>query len=180
MTCEGQSAETGYSDDPAYFAVNKNFKFAIKTGTDPLDIRMFALSGSDPEGEAAVRVPLSALSSQARISETYNFRDHLDRPLSTTIQLEMQWIYSNQKLYSDEIHNIDLSLKELREEKDSAETYLGELYAPFPPLKKTLKPGTRVVSHRFTLGDWKPEKTIVVAGENQEEYTLHLWTVPKK
>jgi len=55
---------------------------------------------------------------------------------------------------------------------------LGKLLEPV--LKKTLKPGTRVVSHRFTLGDWKPEKTITVTGENQEEYTLHLWTVPKK
>src|SRR5260370_33711200 len=28
-----------------------------------------------------------------------------------------------------------------------------------PILQKTLKPGARIVSHRFTMGDWKPEKT---------------------
>src|SRR5262249_37058493 len=28
-----------------------------------------------------------------------------------------------------------------------------------PILQKTLKPGSRVVSHRFTMGDWKPQKT---------------------
>jgi hypothetical protein len=29
-----------------------------------------------------------------------------------------------------------------------------------PVLQKLLKPGTRVVSHRFTLGDWKPDRTV--------------------
>ena len=28
-----------------------------------------------------------------------------------------------------------------------------------PILQKTLKPGSRIVSHRFTMGDWKPAKT---------------------
>src|SRR5262249_47538179 len=28
-----------------------------------------------------------------------------------------------------------------------------------PILQKELKPGTRIVSHRFTMGDWKPLKT---------------------
>ncbi len=50
-----------------------------------------------------------------------------------------------------------------------------------PKLLATLKPGTRVVSHRFTLGDWKPDQTIKVTGkEDNEEYTLHLWTVKEK
>ena len=31
-----------------------------------------------------------------------------------------------------------------------------------PILQKRLKPGTRIVSHRFLLGDWKPEKTETV------------------
>lgn len=46
-----------------------------------------------------------------------------------------------------------------------------------PKLMKELKPGTRVVSHRFTLGDWSPEKTITVKGDDGDEYTLHLWVV---
>ena len=33
-----------------------------------------------------------------------------------------------------------------------------------PLLQKVLKPGTRIVSHRFSLGDWKPEKTEIVKG----------------
>jgi hypothetical protein len=37
-----------------------------------------------------------------------------------------------------------------------------------------LKPGTRIVSHDFDMGDWKPEKTIKVGTR-----TVYYWTVPK-
>jgi uncharacterized protein (TIGR03000 family) len=49
-----------------------------------------------------------------------------------------------------------------------------------PVLQKLLKPGTRIVSHRFHLGDWKPDKTITVKGADGEEYTLHYWVVQEK
>ena len=49
-----------------------------------------------------------------------------------------------------------------------------------PVLQKFLKPGTRVVSHRFHLGDWKPDKTVVVKGADGDEYTLHYWEVKEK
>ena len=49
-----------------------------------------------------------------------------------------------------------------------------------PLLQKALKPGTRVVSHRFKLGDWKPDKTTTVMGMDGDEYVLHLWTVPER
>jgi precorrin-6B methylase 2 len=38
-----------------------------------------------------------------------------------------------------------------------------------------LRPGTRIVSHAFDMGDWAPEKTETVDGA-----TLYFWTVPKK
>ena len=38
-----------------------------------------------------------------------------------------------------------------------------------------LKPGTRIVSHAFDMGDWKPEKTETVEGR-----TIYFWTIPKK
>lgn len=44
-----------------------------------------------------------------------------------------------------------------------------------PQLLEQLKPGTRIVSHSFDMGDWKPEKTINVAGS-----VIHFWTVPEK
>lgn len=44
-----------------------------------------------------------------------------------------------------------------------------------PLLLSQLKPGTRIVSHAFDMGDWKPEKTLEVDGA-----TIYLWTIPKK
>ncbi len=49
-----------------------------------------------------------------------------------------------------------------------------------PILRKGLKPGARIVSHRFLLGDWKPDKTVEVKGEDGDDYTLHMWTVPNQ
>ncbi|MBN9119879.1 MAG: TIGR03000 domain-containing protein [Planctomycetes bacterium] len=49
-----------------------------------------------------------------------------------------------------------------------------------PILEKQLKPGTRIVSHRFLMGDWTPDKTIKVTGNDGDEYTLHLWIVKEK
>ncbi|MBA4191207.1 MAG: hypothetical protein C0467_24770 [Planctomycetaceae bacterium] len=49
-----------------------------------------------------------------------------------------------------------------------------------PVLQKLLKPGARVVSHRFGLGDWKPDQTVKVKGVDGDEYTLHLWIVKDK
>ena len=44
-----------------------------------------------------------------------------------------------------------------------------------PNLLKQLKPGSRVVSHAFDMGDWKPDKTERVNGR-----TIYLWTIPAK
>jgi uncharacterized protein (TIGR03000 family) len=46
-----------------------------------------------------------------------------------------------------------------------------------PILQRTLKPGARIVSHRFLMGDWKPLKTLTVTGDEGEEYDLHLWKI---
>ena len=39
-------------------------------------------------------------------------------------------------------------------------------------LQQQLKPGSRVVSHRFEMGDWKPDATIRLEGTS-----VHLWTI---
>lgn len=44
-----------------------------------------------------------------------------------------------------------------------------------PILWEQLKPGTRVVSHAFSMGDWKPEKTTVVDGS-----TVYFWRIPER
>ena len=48
-----------------------------------------------------------------------------------------------------------------------------------PTLEK-LRPGTRVVSHRFTIGDWKPDRSETITGADGEDYRIHLWTVREK
>lgn len=49
-----------------------------------------------------------------------------------------------------------------------------------PLLQKQMKPGSRVVSHRFPMGDWQPSKTVHVKGKNGYDYTLHLWVIGEK
>jgi len=49
-----------------------------------------------------------------------------------------------------------------------------------PILQKTLKPGARIVSHRFTMGNWEPDKSQTFEAEDGDIYTIHLWTIKKK
>ena len=42
-----------------------------------------------------------------------------------------------------------------------------------PKLLKDLKPGTRIVSHAFQMGTWKPEQTFDVGGR-----MVYFWTIP--
>jgi len=43
-----------------------------------------------------------------------------------------------------------------------------------PKLLAQLKPGSRIVSNSFQMGEWEPEKTMEVEGR-----ILYFWTVPK-
>lgn len=44
-----------------------------------------------------------------------------------------------------------------------------------PILLEQLKPGTRIVSHAFDMGDWEPDETRTVDGAR-----IYLWTVPEQ
>jgi ribosomal protein L11 methylase PrmA len=44
-----------------------------------------------------------------------------------------------------------------------------------PKLMKELKPGTRIVSHAFDMGDWKPVKELDVEGRK-----VFYWVIPKQ
>lgn len=44
-----------------------------------------------------------------------------------------------------------------------------------PQLLKQLRPGTRVVSHQFDMGDWKPDKTLEANGR-----TVYFWVIPER
>jgi precorrin-6B methylase 2 len=53
-----------------------------------------------------------------------------------------------------------------------------------PKLLEELKPGTRIVSNTFDMGDWKPEREFNVGGgDDDDSYLsrrLFLWKVPEK
>ena len=42
-----------------------------------------------------------------------------------------------------------------------------------PQLLAQLRPGARVLSHQFDMGDWKPDKTLETNGR-----TVYLWVIP--
>jgi SAM-dependent methyltransferase len=44
-----------------------------------------------------------------------------------------------------------------------------------PKILDTMKPGTRIVSHAFDMGDWEPDQRDTVAGKN-----VFFWVVPAK
>ncbi len=44
-----------------------------------------------------------------------------------------------------------------------------------PKLLKEVKPGTRIVSHAFAMGDWKPEQTLEIGGR-----AVYFWTIPAR
>jgi ribosomal protein L11 methylase PrmA len=52
-----------------------------------------------------------------------------------------------------------------------------------PKLLRELKPGTRIVSNTFDMGDWKPDKERAVEGIDDgtslSQY-LYLWIVPER
>ena len=50
-----------------------------------------------------------------------------------------------------------------------------------PKLLQDLKPGTRIVSNTFDMGDWKPEKEAIVPDTDEQSYLSHklyFWIVP--
>jgi SAM-dependent methyltransferase len=48
-----------------------------------------------------------------------------------------------------------------------------------PKLLRELRPGARIVSHSFDMGDWAPTRTLQVSS-NEGSHTLYLWVVPGK
>ena len=49
-----------------------------------------------------------------------------------------------------------------------------------PALTSQLKPGSRIVSHAFTMGDWEPEKTEVFTDSGGSPRSLYRWIVDGK
>src|SRR5713101_3952044 len=53
-----------------------------------------------------------------------------------------------------------------------------------PKLLEDLKPGTRVVSNTFDMGDWKPEKEQTINSDDTDSnflsHKFFLWTIPPR
>jgi tRNA A58 N-methylase Trm61 len=79
---------------------------------------------------------------------------------------------------------IDVRLGDALDVKDLSEVtvvflYMGDHFNLLirPVLWRDLKVGSRVVSHRFTMGDWAPDRTILVTSAEGGDFDVHLWTV---
>jgi cyclopropane fatty-acyl-phospholipid synthase-like methyltransferase len=48
-----------------------------------------------------------------------------------------------------------------------------------PKIRADLRPGARVVSHQFHMGDWQPER-IETAWSGNRDHALFLWVVPPR
>ena len=62
---------------------------------------------------------------------------------------------------------------------------LPEVNLALRPKLLQLRPGTRVVSHDFDMGDWEPDKTLVVDAPDkpiglEKKSRVHLWIVPAR
>ena len=59
--------------------------------------------------------------------------------------------------------------------------YMGDEFGRLmrPLLVRQLKVGTRIVSHRFKLGDWQPDETMTVI-DLGIPYDLLKWTVTQE
>jgi SAM-dependent methyltransferase len=62
---------------------------------------------------------------------------------------------------------------------------LPEVNLQLRPRLLALKPGTRIVSHDWDMGDWKPERVITVDARDksigrEKVSRLYLWTVPAR
>ena len=83
--------------------------------------------------------------------------------------------------FSDKIdvrHGDALDLKDLSQ-VTVVLLYMGEHFNLLirPVLWRDLKVGSRVVSHAFGMGDWKPDESIYFESAQGGSYQLYLWTI---
>jgi len=62
---------------------------------------------------------------------------------------------------------------------------LPEVNLQLVPRLKQLKPGTRIVSHDWDMGDWKPDRTVTLDVPDksvglEKKSRVHLWIVPAR
>jgi SAM-dependent methyltransferase len=79
------------------------------------------------------------------------------------------------------VENKDIFTLDLRPASVVTLYLLPDLNVKLIPQLQQLKPGARIVSHDFPMGDIEPEKTVEMRSkEDQVMHTLYLWTAPLK
>lgn len=80
----------------------------------------------------------------------------------------------------------DISLADFREATVVTMYLLPEVnLALRPRILSALRPGTRVVSHDWDMGDWEPDRRLVIEAPektvgHKKESTIYLWIVPAR
>ena len=79
------------------------------------------------------------------------------------------------------IEQKDIFTLDLSEADVIAMFLLPSLNANLIPQLEKLKPGSRIVSHSFAMGEIKPDKVVTMySREDQSEHTIYLWITPLK
>ena len=126
-----------------------------------------------PPGRWDVYIALrEAVTSDVLVPKTVVFRSEVELPdLSTDLAV-------SSIIVADRVRFVEADLFEANISEASVVTVylLSSLNLKLrPKLMRELKPGTRVVSHAFDMGDWKPERELNVKGRR-----VFLWTIPKQ
>jgi len=122
------------------------------------------------------RIPVTAVGPKYKAKRAVGIDIDPERIADSNKNAKEAGVTDKVKFRQDDV----LKLKDLSE-ATVVTLYMGEdlNLAMKPILRRTLKPGSRIVSHRFTMGDWKPDRTENLTVEGIP-YQLHLWTIPGK
>ena len=108
------------------------------------------------------------------------------------VEIDPELVRQSRKSASDagvadrvEFRTEDLFLTDLSRATVITMYLLPEFNLRLRPSILNLKPGTRIVSHDWDMGDWKPDQTSVLAVPDkkvglEKKSRVHLWVVPAK
>src|SRR5688500_7659012 len=90
--------------------------------------------------------------------------------------VELSWRIANEAEVADRVSFVvgDLFEADLSQATVVTAYLSGSIMRMLEPKLRDLKPGTRIVSHQFSMPGWQPDRRIKV-----DEAELLLWTVPK-
>lgn len=151
------------------------------TTPDNVVMKILELAGVGPDdflldlGSGDGRIPITA----ARQTGT--------RGLGVEIDPQLVWRSKENAKAAKVDHLVDFKVQDLFDTDLSQATVITMYLLPDVNLKlrpalQKLRPGTRIVSHDWDMGDWEPRRKIVVAAPDKKigrikESTLMLWVI---